>query len=39
MTIESITGKVAACAYFIEGVLHRREFLVDWLAHEGEALA
>ena len=39
MTVESIEGKVVSCAFFIEGTLFRRDFLIDFLQPEGMALA
>lgn len=39
MTVEAIKGRVASCAYFIEGVLYRREFLVDFLISADAVLA
>ena len=39
MTVEAVRGKVVSCAFFIEGVLHRREFLSDFLVAPAVALA
>lgn len=39
MTVELVSGRVATCAYWQDGVLFRRDFHVGWLVPATEAVA